>query len=112
MYRQLITAACALDFILALLFTQLGMFLVGRGHSLVQKGLASGEFAPGLSIANVAALALVLAVCLIVHGFWCWRRFKTLGPEHAPKPLEFVLSLAAPVAALGIGVAVALLHGL
>jgi hypothetical protein len=110
MFQKLTTAACAVDWLLALLLTQAGMFLVGKTHADAARGLATPEYVPGLSAGSLALLALALAVSLILHGLWCWRRFKALGAQHAPKPVEVVLILAAPVAALGIGIVLAILR--
>ncbi|MDB5814186.1 MAG: hypothetical protein JWN23_1303 [Rhodocyclales bacterium] len=110
MYQKLMTAACGVDWLLALLFTQAGMFLIGKSHADAVRGGTTPEFVRGMSTGALALLALVLAVSLILHGFWCWRRFKTLGAQHTPKPLEIALMLGAPLGALTIGVVLGFLH--
>lgn len=104
MYKQLITAACAIDWLLALLFTQGGTFFVGKTHADSVHGIAPHELAFGMSTGELAGLVLMLAACLVLHGLWCWRRFKTLGPQHQPSSLEIALTSAAPIAAIIIGV--------
>ncbi|MDB5801212.1 MAG: hypothetical protein JWL63_2151 [Rhodocyclales bacterium] len=110
MFQRLTTAACAVDWLLALLFTQAGMFLVGKAHADAGRGGPVQEFVPGMSTGSLAMLALILAASLILHGFWCWRQFKTLGAVHSPKPMQIALMLGAPLAALAIGVVLAILH--
>ena len=110
MFQKLTTAACAVDWLLALLLTQAGMFLVGKGHADAVRGGVTPEFVPGMSTASLALLALAMAVSLILHGFWCWRRFKALGAQHAPKPFEIALTLGAPLGALTVGVVLAVLR--
>jgi hypothetical protein len=110
MFQKLTTAACAVDWLLALLFTQAGMFLVGKGHADALRGGVVQEFVPGMSTASLALLALALAVSLALHGFWCWRRFKALGTQYVPKPFEIALTLGAPLGALIVGVVLAILH--
>jgi hypothetical protein len=107
MYKQLTTATCAIDWLLALLFTQAGTFFVGKTHADSIHGVAPHELAFGMSTGDLAGLALILAVSLVLHGLWCWRRFKTLGPQHEPKPLEIALTVAAPLIGVIIGITLA-----
>ena len=104
MSKQLTTAACAIDWLLALLFTQAGMFFVGKTHADVTHGIAPHELTFGMSGGNVAVLALILAAILVFHGLWCWRKFRTAVPQYALKPAEIALICAAPLIAIVIGV--------
>lgn len=107
MSRQFLAAVCVFDGLLTLLFTQAGMFFIGKTHADVSHGLTPQPLAFGMYSGNIGALGLLLAAALACHGLWSWRKYRTMAPQARLKPLESVVVATAPLLGALIGITLA-----